>query len=891
MSDPETLQDIDPAETREWIESLEAVLEHDGPDRVRFLLQRVLEHGQAAGASPPFDPTTPYVNSIPTGQQPEYPGDLEVEERLQALLRWNAMVMVARANKELEGIGGHIGSYQSVATLFEVGFNHFFHAPSQEHGGDLVFFQGHCSPGIYARAFFEGRLDREQLANFRQEVDGKGIPSYPHPWLMPDFWQFATVSMGLGPLMAIYQARFLQYLQDRQLLPRQERKVWAFLGDGEMDEPESLGAITLASREKLGNLIFVVNCNLQRLDGPVRGNGKIVQELEGVFRGAGWRVIKVLWGSAWDPLLAADRDGALRRKLLEVVDGQQQNFAAKSGEFFRSEFFAGDPALESLVAEISDEELAALARARGGHDPTKVYAAYHAATRAVDQPTVILAQTVKGYGLGDAGEAKNTAHNVKKMSADDALAFRAQFRVPISEEAARKLELLDAESLPEVAAYLQQRREALGGPFPQRQHPALPLPIPELSDFQSLLDGSGKREISTTMAFVRALSVLIRNKELKKHLVPILADEARTFGMEGLFRQIGIYAPDGQKYRPVDADEMMFYREAEDGQMLQEGINEAGAISSWIAAGMSYSTHGVPMIPFFIYYSMFGFQRVGDFIWAAADMQARGFLIGGTSGRTTLNGEGLQHEDGHSHLIAATVPTCVAYDPTFGYELAVILQDGLRRMYAEEESVFYYITTMNENYAHPAMPEGAEEGIRKGMYLLRTSDLESEHRVQLMGSGSILREVLAAADMLEEEHGVAADVWSATSFTELRREGLAVERRNRLRPEQTPETTFVQDCLAERPAGPVIASTDYMCSFADQIRPFVDRRYVVLGTDGFGRSDSREKLRHHFEVDRRWVSVAALKALADEGALPAERVTRALEAYDIDPDKADPSTT
>lgn len=891
MSDTPRPQDIDPQETREWLDALTAVLEQDGVERARFLLERLLAHGHRAGAALPFSATTPFLNTLDSSAQPLYPGDLPTEERLLAVLRWNAIAMVVKANKNFDGIGGHIGTYQSVAWLFEVGLNHFFQAPGEQGAGDLVFFQGHASPGIYARAFLEGRLSLEQLEHFRRESEGRGLPSYPHPWLMPDFWQFATVSMGLGPLLAIYQARFLRYMHHRGLADTEGRRVWAFLGDGEMDEPESLGALSIAAREHLDNLTFVVNCNLQRLDGPVRGNSKIIQELESFFRGAGWNVIKLLWGSSWDPLFSADKEGHLARRLLEVVDGEFQNYAAPGGgSYFREHFFGVSEELKQMVAHLSDDELTNLARARGGHDPKKIYAAYKAATEHRGQPTVILAHTVKGYGLGEAGEAANTAHNIKKIKPEQLRTIRDRFGVPLGDEDVENLTLLKPPTSSPEITYLTGRRQALGGPFPQRTTKAPALKIPELSAFQPILDGTGEKEASTTMMFANILrQVLVRDKNLKKYLVPILADEARTFGMEGLFRQLGIYSPLGQLYKPVDADQAMPYKEKKNGQILQEGICEAGAVSSWTAAGMAYSTYGVPMIPFFIYYSIFGFQRIGDSIWAAADMGARGFLIGGTSGRTTLNGEGLQHEDGHSHVVASTVPNCIAYDPTYGYELAVILHDGLRRMYGEApENIFYYITTLNEDYEHPAMPEGVEEGIRRGMYLLRRSSSPNKRkRVQLLSCGSILREALAAAELLEDKFDVAADVWSVTSFTELRRDGLSKERTNLLHPEEEPLKSYVETTLADH-AGPVIAATDYMRTFADQIRPFVKRTYTVLGTDGFGRSDTREALRRHFEVDRRWIALATLKTLSDEGTLPASQVSAAMEELDIDPTKAEP---
>ncbi|MEM1206789.1 MAG: pyruvate dehydrogenase (acetyl-transferring), homodimeric type [Acidobacteriota bacterium] len=891
MSDqPKFPNDIDPQETREWLESLEAVIEHDGPERAGFLLAALGELAHRLDAAPPFDPTTPYVNTIPVDRQAPYPGDLELERFVRTVHRWNAMAMVVRANKANDGLGGHIATYQSASTLFEVGFDHFWHAPTDDHGGDLVFFQGHASPGIYARSLLEGRFDTARLDRFRQEVDGGGLSSYPHPWLMPDYWQFATVSMGLGPLMAIYQARFLKYLGARGLVDDPGRHVWAFLGDGEMDEPESLGAIGLGARENLDNLIFVVNCNLQRLDGPVRGNGKIIQELEGTFRGAGWNVIKVIWGSEWDALLAADHDGLLRRTMMETLDGEYQAYIAHGGAYMREHFFGKHPDLARRVEHLTDDDLEAMTR--GGHDPKKVHAAFRAAVDHVGQPTVILAHTVKGYGMGSAGEGLNITHQKKKLEGDDMVGLRDRLGLALGDDLASKGEYFLPPADHPAVSYMRERREALGGSFPRRRTQAPPLPVPALDTFSSLLGDSGEREISTTRAFVQCLTLMLRNKELKPHLVPILADEARTFGMEGMFRQLGIYAPSGQLYDPVDRDQLAFYKESENGQILQEGINEAGAVSSWIAAGMSYSTHGVHMVPFYIYYSMFGFQRVGDFIWAAADMQARGFLLGATSGRTTLNGEGLQHEDGHSHLAAATVPNCIAYDPTFHYEVAVILQDGMRRMFGEaDENVFYYLTLINENYAQPAMPEGAEDGILRGMYLLKEMDPgdSDRPRVQLLGSGAILREVIAAAVMLYQDWGVTADIWSVPSFTELRRDGLAVDRRNLLHPEGDAEVPYVHRCLAKRP-GPVIASTDYMASFADQIRQWVPGRYVTLGTDGFGRSDTREKLRSFFEVDRYFVTVAALKALADEGRLDPSTVAEAIRRYDIDPDRADPTT-
>ncbi|MEM9558507.1 MAG: pyruvate dehydrogenase (acetyl-transferring), homodimeric type [Acidobacteriota bacterium] len=906
--------DVDPIETREWLESLDSVLEVEGAERAAFLLDRLLERARRRDVAPRFDGRTPYVNTLDSADEPEYPGDLEREHEILALLRWNAMATVVQANKELDGIGGHIATYQSVAQLFEVGFHHFWRAYGSEQapGGDLVFFQGHASPGIYARALLEGQLDEEQVRRFRQEVDGRGISSYPHPWLMPDFWQFATVSMGLGPLLAIYQARFLKYLQARGLVdaPRDEaeRHVWVFCGDGEMDEPESLGALTVAARERLDNLVLIVNCNLQRLDGPVRGNGKIVQELEGVFHGAGWRVLKVLWGGAWDSLLDRDHDGALQTRLLEIVDGQWQAATVRGGAYLRELLVgSGDAkseAIASLLEPLSDEELADLPR--GGHDPRKVYAAYRAAVDATDgRPTAILAQTVKGFGMGEEGEGLNTTHQTKKLSPNAIRAFARRFDVPVDDDVAdHTLPLLRLDDDSPAKRYLDERRAALGGPFPARRRAAEALDVPDFDHFAKLTEATkAGREISTTMAFVQWLRTLYRHKPVQDRLVPILADEARTFGMEGLFRQMGgIYSPLGQLYEPVDSGQLAPYTEARDGQILQEGINEAGALASWTAAGMSYSTHDLHMVPFYIYYSMFGFQRVGDFIWAAADMQARGFLLGATSGRTTLNGEGLQHEDGHSQLIAATVPTCRSYDPTFHYEVAVILHDGMRRMFGEaDENVFYYLTLTNESYPHHAMPEGAAEGIVRGMHRLPEEAVwEGEEktpvkgrkrrpRVRLLGCGSILREVMAAARLLHDDWQIDAEVWSVTSFNELRRDGLAVERWNRLHPGEDARTAYVAEALGDG-EGPVIASTDSMESFADQIRPWVPARYVTLGTDGFGRSDSREALRRFFEIDRHYVVLAALNALATDGTIDAARAAEAIERYEIAADAPNPST-
>jgi len=879
--------DNDPQETQEWLDALDAVLEFEGAERAHYLLEKLIDKARRSGAHIPFSANTAYLNTIPLNQEDRCPGDPGLERRIRAIIRWNAVAIVMRANAKSPGVGGHIASFASAATLYDVGFNHFFHAADDQHGGDLLYIQGHSAPGIYARAFLEGRLSEDQLGNFRQEVGGEGIPSYPHPWLMPDFWQFPTVSMGLGPLQAIYQARFMKYLTDRGILDCSKRKVWAFLGDGETDEAETLGAISLAGREKLDNLVFVINCNLQRLDGPVRGNGKIIQELESDFRGAGWNVIKVIWGRYWDPLLAMDKTGLLRKRMEECVDGDYQNYKSKDGAYVRKHFFGKYPELLELVANMSDEDVWRLNR--GGHDPQKVYAAYSEAMKADGQPTVILAKTVKGYGMGESGEGQNITHQAKKMSDAALKQFRDRFNIPVADEQLHDVPFFKpAEDSPEIR-YLKERREKLGGYLPARRGHSVSLDVPPLSDFDAQLHGSGEREISTTMAFVRILATLVKDKVVGKHIVPIVPDEARTFGMEGMFRQLGIYSSVGQLYEPQDADQVSYYREAKTGQILEEGINEAGSFASWIAAATSYSNHGVPMIPFYTFYSMFGLQRTGDLAWAAGDIRARGFLMGGTAGRTTLNGEGLQHEDGHSHILASTIPNCVTYDPCYAYELAVIIQDGMRRMVKEQEDVFYYITIMNENYAHPPMPKGAEEGILRGMYLLQRGAPKKKLKVQLLGSGVILREVLAAAELLEADFGVSADIWSVTSFNELRREGLDVQRWNMLHPEHGQRMTYVEKCLKDG-SGPVIASTDYLKAYADQIRAFVPRRYVTLGTDGFGRSDSRENLRSFFEVDRYHVAVAALKALADEGGLPAAKVAEAIAKYGIAADKPNPLT-
>ncbi len=892
--------DIDAEETSEWIDAIDAVVDNDGVERARHLLTRVVERAQHAGSGPIGGLNTPYVNTIPASLDVPLPSDPAIESRLRNVIRWNAMAMVVRANKESSELGGHIASYASLAALYEVGFNHFWHAPSENHGGDLVYFQGHSSPGNYARAFLEGRLTAEQLDNFRQEVGGDGLSSYPHPWLMPDFWQFPTVSLGIGAITSIYQARFMQYLNARGFSDTTGRKIWAFLGDGEMDEPETMGAIGLAGREHLNNLIWVVNCNLQRLDGPVRGNGKIIQELESDFRGAGWNVIKLIWGSRWDPLLEADIDGRLVKVMTESVDGEYQTYKSRDGKYVRDHFFGKDPVLLERVSNMSDDEIWHLNR--GGLDQQKVYSAYTHAVAEDERPTVILAKTIKGYGMGTSGEGQMIAHQAKKMTEDALLAFRDRFDLPLSDEQVRAAEYyLPPEDSPEMK-FLHDQRTKLGGSLPVRRRKASEShQVPPLETFKAQLDGSGEREISTTMAFVRVLAALLRDKEIGKRIVPIVPDESRTFGMEGMFRQVGVYSSVGQLYQPQDSEQLSFYKEDKHGQILEEGITEAGSTSSFIAAGTSYSTHDQQMIPFYIYYSMFGYQRVGDLIWAAADSRTRGFLLGGTAGRTTLNGEGLQHEDGHSHVLFSVVPNCVAYDPAYGYEVAVIIQEGLRRMVADQEDVFYYVTLMNENYVQPAMPEGAREGILRGMHMVRSSDpgavkkgrgRAAAPRVQLLGSGTILREVLAAAEMLESDWGVSSDVWSVTSFTELRRDGISVERWNTLHPTaRKAKVPYVTEQLSAHD-GPVIASTDYIRELPDMIRAWVpsDRTYRTLGTDGFGRSDYRVALRSFFEVDRQHVAVAALKSLADDGTIPAKTVAEAIKKYGIDPSTPEPTT-
>ena len=879
--------DSDPVETREWLEAINSVIEQEGVERAQYILQRLSSKVTETGAQLPYAINTPYRNTIPTSQETRMPGDLFMERGIRSLIRWNAMAMVMRANMKDGTLGGHISSFQSAATLYDVGFNYFFRGRSEEHKGDLVYIQGHCAPGIYARSFLEGNLHEEQLDKFRQEVDGDGLSSYPHPWLMPDYWQFPTVSMGLGPLQAIYQAHTMKYLHNRNLSESSDRKVWCFTGDGEMDEPESQGAIALAGREKLDNLIFVVNCNLQRLDGPVRGNGKIIQELEGSFRGAGWNVIKVVWGRMWDPLLEKDKLGLLQQRMDEAVDGEYQNYKSHDGAYTREHFFGKYPETLKMVEDLTDDDIYRLNR--GGHDPYKVFAAYAAASAHKGQPTVILAKTVKGYGMGPAGEAQNITHSVKKLEIEALKKFRDRFDIPLPDSDLEKVPYYRPPADSPEMRYLHERRKELGGSLPSRKPDFEALTVPGIDSLEAVTKGTGKREISTTMAFVRVLSALIKDKEIGKRVVPIVPDEARTFGMEGMFRQLGIYSSAGQLYEPSDSSQVMYYREDIDGQVMEEGINEGGAFAAWLAAATSYTNNDYPLIPFYVFYSMFGFQRVGDLCWAAGDLQARGFLIGGTAGRTTLNGEGLQHQDGHSHILAGTVPNCVTYDPTYGYELAVIIQHGLQEMYVDMKAKYYYITVMNENYIQPAMPKGCEEGIIKGMYLLKKNSKKSSRKVvQLLGSGTILREVIEAAAILKADFDVDADVWSATSFNELRRDGLITSRWNMLHPEETPRQSFVEECL-EGTKGPVVASTDYMKSYADQIREFISGTYTVLGTDGFGRSDTRERLRHFFEVDRYFIVVAALTALVEDNVVDVGQVAAAIKKFGIDPEKVNPA--
>jgi len=879
--------DPDPGETRDWLESLKGVITHEGGEKADFLLQKLTDAARNQGISTSPGIISPYTNTLTPEQSEQMPPEeAYIARNVAAYVRWNAMAMVVRANREGKHLGGHIASFSSASALYEVGFNWFFRGPEAEDGADLIFFQGHSSPGMYAQAFVEGRLTEEQLANFRSEVDGRGLSSYPHPWLMPNFWQFPTVSMGIGPLTAVHQARFMKYMEARGLAKTGNRKVWVFMGDGESDEPESLGGLSLAARENLDNLIFVVNCNLQRLDGPVRGNGKIIQELEGKFRGAGWNVIKVIWGSEWDEIMARDTEGLLLNRFSEMVDGDFQTIRARGPEYLREKVFGGDPRLLKLVEDKTDSELWQMTR--GGHDPRKVYAAFAAARKYKGQPTVILTKTIKGYGMGRGGQASMGTHNVKELDAEGLKSFRDRFHVPLKDEELESLPFIKPPKDSAEEKFIQDRREKMGGPVPYRSEEAEPLSIPDLDQFSQLTKSSGDRELSTTMAFVRMLGNLAKNKDIGKHIVPIVPDEARTFGMEGLFRQLGIYAPTGQLYEPQDSEAVMWYKEDEKGQILEEGISEAGAFSSWMAAATAYANYGIQMIPFYIFYSMFGFQRIGDFAWAAGDSRARGFLLGGTAGRTTLNGEGLQHQDGHGLLLASTLPSCRAYDPTFSYELAVIIQDGMKRMFENGEDIFYYITLMNENYVHPDMPKGAEDDIVRGMYLFSRGGRKKK-RVQLMGSGTILREVIAAAEMLEEDFGVSADVWSVPGINQLHRDGVEAERWNLLHPDKKPKIPFVAQQLSRKGHdGPVVISTDYIRAYPEQIRRFIDRPAVILGTDGYGRSDSREKLRAFFEADRYWVVLAALKQLADQGSIPVSEVKKAMEKFSIDQDKPNP---
>ena len=879
-------KDIDPMETQEWLDSLQAVVKKDGTDRAHYLLKKLIDEAYKEGSNQPLTRITPYVNTIPVDAEIKSPGDQNIERRIRSLIRWNAAAMVVKANKKNPELGGHIGTFASAATLYDVGMNHFWRAKNNKFGGDLIYFQGHSAPGVYARAFLEGRLTEKQLTNFRQEVDVGGLSSYPHPWLMPKFWQFPIVSMGLGSIMSIYQARFTKYLINRGLLKDEGRKIWTFLGDGEMDEPESLGAIGLASREKLDNLIFVINCNLQRLDGPVRGNGKIIQELEGIFRGAGWNVIKVIWGSYWDPLLAKDKSGLLIRRMNECVDGEYQAFKAKGGAYVRENFFGKYPALKDLVSTMTDRDIWKLNR--GGHDPHKVYAAYDEAMKTKDKPTVILAKTIKGYGMGKSGESTNITHQQKKLGEEALLYYRDRFDIPLTDKQVKNVEFYKPGEKSEEIKYLKERRMRLGGNLPERTSYAKPIKQPSKDIFENMLKSSGGREMSTTMALVRMLTNLLRDKNIAPRLVPIIPDEARTFGMEGFFQKIGIYAHEGQKYEPVDSEQLSFYREDKKGQVLEEGITEAGAMSSWIAAGTSYTNHDLAMIPIYLFYSMFGFQRVMDFAWAAGDAQTRGFLIGATSGRTTLAGEGLQHQDGHSHILASAIPNCVSYDPTFSYELAIILREGLRRMHDKQENVFYYITVMNENYQHSQIPKDCEKGILKGMYLFKEFKNKGKTKIQLLGSGTILREVIAAGEILSKEYNIDSDVWSVTSFNELRKDGMATERKNLLNPGEKPEKSYVEKCLEKR-EGPIIATSDYMRTYADQIRPYLSKPFYSFGTDGYGRSDGRKKLRKFFEVDKEHIVTYTLSALAKEQLIPSKYAERAMKKYKINKDKPIPT--
>ncbi len=878
--------DIDPTETQEWLDSLSAVISKDGSDRAHYILKKLIDETYKEGVNKPLTRNTPYINTITPENETKSPGDQNIERKIRSLIRWNAAAMVVKANKKNPELGGHIGTFASAATLYDVGMNHFWRAKNNKFGGDLIYFQGHSAPGMYARAFLEGRLTASQLSNFRQEVGVNGLSSYPHPWLMPKFWQFPTVSMGLGPILSIYQARFTKYLINRGLLKNEDRKIWAFLGDGEMDEPESLGAIGLAAREKLDNLIFVINCNLQRLDGPVRGNGKIIQELEGIFRGAGWNVIKVIWGSYWDPLIAKDKSGLLVKRMNECVDGEYQAFKAKGGAYVREKFFGKYPELKDLVSSMTDRDVWKLNR--GGHDPHKVYAAYDSAMKNKGQPTVILAKTIKGYGMGKSGESTNTTHQQKKLGEEDLLYYRDRFDIPLTDKQVKNIEFYKPGEKSEEIKYIKERRMKLGGNLPERTSYAKPIKKPSKDIFENMLKSSGDREMSTTMALVRMLTSLLRDKNIASRLVPIIPDEARTFGMEGFFQKIGIYAHEGQKYEPEDSEQLSSYKEDKKGQVLEEGITESGSISSWIAAGTSYTNHDLEMIPIYTFYSMFGFQRVMDLIWAAGDSQTRGFLIGATAGRTTLAGEGLQHQDGHSHLLASTIPNCISYDPTFAYELAVILKEGLTRMHDKQENIFYYVTVMNENYKHPSIPRDSEKGILKGMYLFKEFNNKGKIKIQLLGCGTILREMLAAAEVLSKDYGVDSDVWSVTSFNELRREGMETERKNLLNPGEKPEKSYVQKCLNKRD-GPIIAASDYMRSYADQIRPYISKPFYSFGTDGYGRSDSRKKLRKFFEVDKEHIVTYALSALAKEQLIPSKHAEKAMKKYNIDKEKPIPT--
>ncbi len=878
--------DIDPLETKEWLESLNAVVDNAGNERAHFLLRQLIDQSYRKGSRIPFIQNTPYINTIPPNEEEKSSGDQNIERKIRSLIRWNAAAMVVRANKKFPELGGHIGTFASAATLYDVGMNHFWRAKNHQFGGDLIYFQGHSAPGVYSRAFLEGRLSKEQLDNFRQEVGPNGLSSYPHPWLMHKFWQFPTVSMGLGPMLAIYQARFMKYLINRGLIKDENRKVWAFLGDGEMDEPESLGAIALASRENLDNLIFVINCNLQRLDGPVRGNGKIIQELEGSFRGAGWNVLKVIWGSYWDPLLANDKTGLLIKRMNEAVDGEYQAFKAKGGAYVREKFFGKYPELSKLVSSYSDKDIWRLNR--GGHDPHKVYAAYHSAMENIGSPTVIITKTIKGYGMGKSGESINTTHQQKKLDVDDLMYYRDRFDVPLTDDQVKNIEYYRPKENSEEIKYLKERRLKLGGFLPERSTFAKPIKAPPEDIFDVMLKSTGDKEMSTTMALVRMLTNLLRDKNVASRLVPIIPDEARTFGMEGFFQKIGIYAHEGQKYEPVDSEQLSSYREDKKGQVLEEGITEAGSMSSWIAAGTSYTNHDIEMIPIYLFYSMFGFQRVGDFAWAAGDSQARGFLIGATSGRTTLAGEGLQHQDGHSHLLSSTIPNCVSYDPTFAYELAVIFRDGLKRMHEKKENIFYYITTMNENYTHPEMPKDSEQGILKGMYKIKEFKKHKKTKIQLLGSGTILREMMSAAEMLQEEYQIDSEVWSVTSFSELRKNGMETERYNLLHPDKKRKKSYIEECLGGS-EGPILAASDYMRLNSDQIRSYINKSFYSLGTDGYGRSDTRKNLRKFFEVDKNYITTYALSVLANEQLLSSKHAVDAIKKYKIDTEKPIPT--